>query len=189
MNPVTHALASWCLANVPELEPRDRMLVTASGLAPDIDGLGGVIDLLTSHSADPTSYFEDYHHVLHNLAACLVMTLVVVAFARRRAWVGGLFALGFHLHLLSDLVGSRGPDGYQWPIPYLLPFHPVELAWSGQWPLTSWQNTTVTVVLMALSFRLARDRGFSFLEMVSARADAVFVETLRRRFPPPGETP
>ena len=95
-----------------------------------------------------------------------------------------LVFLSFHLHLLCDIIGARGPDGDQWPIPYLEPFSSLpRLIWSGQWALNAWPNMLITAVLIALAVRWAWQRGYSPLEMVSARADAVFVETLRRRFP------
>ena len=43
-------------------------------------------------------------------------------FANRKLTTALLVFISFHLHLLADLVGARGPDGDQWPIPYLLPF-------------------------------------------------------------------
>ena len=93
--------------------------------------------------------------------------------------------VSFHLHLLCDLVGARGPDGTLWTIPYLWPF---TLAgtweWAGQWLLNSWQNLLLTAALLAATLFLAWKRGYSPLELVSAKADAIFVETLRRRFPP-----
>jgi inner membrane protein len=87
------------------------------------------------------------------------------------------------LHAFSGAPGARGPDGYQWPIPYLTPFSQVaQIAWSGQWALNAWPNFAITIGLLALAFYLAWRRGFSPLEMVSRRADQVFVETLRARF-------
>jgi hypothetical protein len=92
--------------------------------------------------------------------------------------------MSFHLHLMADLLGARGPDGDQWPIPYLLPFsNQWQLTWSGQWALNAWPNFAITGTLIAVTIWLARRRGFSPLELFSRRADAVFVSTLRRRFP------
>jgi inner membrane protein len=118
MNPLTHALLGWTLAQVVPLTRRDRALVTLAGVVPDIDGLGVVAELLT-----PLLWWSEYHHVLaHNLGGALVVTIAVICLAHRR-WVGAALACtSFHLHLLGDLVGGRGPDGYQWPIPYLAPF-------------------------------------------------------------------
>jgi hypothetical protein len=85
------------------------------------------------------------------------------------------------------LAGSRGPDGDQWPIPYLLPFsHRWEWTWGGQWELNAWPNFVVMGAALALTFYLAWRRGHSPLEMFSRSADKAFVEALRRRFPRPG---
>jgi hypothetical protein len=92
--------------------------------------------------------------------------------------------LSFHLHLLGDLVGARGPDGYQWPIPYLLPFSRAwEWTWEGQWALNAWPNFALTIALLLATFFLAWKRGFSPLEILSARTDQGFVRTLRARVP------
>jgi ABC-type cobalamin transport system permease subunit len=159
--------------------------VTLAGVAPDVDGLGVVIDL--GHMAmgtGPSYYFQDYHHLYHCLGGALLTTLIFVAFARRRLLTAALVLASFHLHLLCDLVGSRGPDGYQWPMGYLQPFSDaVQLSWSGQWELNSWQNAVVTVTLIAVMMTLARRRGYSCLELLSSRADQELVTALRRRFP------
>ncbi len=94
-----------------------------------------------------------------------------------------LACVSFHLHLLCDLVGARGPDGEQWPVPYLLPFSNTwQLTWSGQWALNAWPNFLFTASLIALALWLAVKRGFSPLEMLSSRADAAVVAALRGRF-------
>lgn len=185
MNPITHFLVGWCLANSAQIESRDRAWVTLAGVLPDLDGLGAVVDLASRGSSWETELYVDYHHVLgHGLVACLALT-ALAAWRTRRPWVSApLVALSFHLHLLGDLVGSRGPDGYQWPLPYLAPFDPsVQLTWSGQWGLASWQNTLVSLLLIALTLWLARRRGFSFLELLWPRGDRELVKALRRRFP------
>ena len=89
-----------------------------------------------------------------------------------------------HLHLLQDLLGSRGSGATDiWPIHYLEPLSKeLTFAWSGQWALASWQNTTITVVLMVYVLALAVRRGYSPVGLFSTRGDAAFVETLRRRW-------
>jgi hypothetical protein len=224
MNPITHFLAGWMVANAPGLERRERAVVAIAGVVADFDGLGVVADYLTRHSAHPTNWWGEYHHVLgHNItfgvavSACAWLTAAI----RKRDAVGqavepvlskskstvnskslpspsfrtvgrlsykwkvaALAFLSFHLHILGDLVGARGPEGEQWAIPYLNPFtDSVQLVWSGQWALNAWPNFAITFALLAAAFYLARVRGFSPLEIVSRRADAAFVEALRRRFP------
>jgi hypothetical protein len=91
--------------------------------------------------------------------------------------------LSFHLHLLGDLVGSKGPDGYQWPIPYLLPFSDAwQWIWAGQWQLNAWPNFVFTAMTVSLSFYLAWKHGVSPLEMISTKANDAVVDTLRIRF-------
>jgi inner membrane protein len=185
LNPVTHFLTGWVLANsAPSLNVKERALVTLAGVVPDIDGLGAIPDILTRNSAHPLDWFATYHHQLHNLTFGLVVAGASFAIAKRR-WTTALLALlSFHLHLFEDLIGARGPDGYQWPIPYLSPFsHAGQLTWSGQWALNAWPNFVITIFLLLVTLYLAWSTGHSPLEMASARADEAFIRTLRRRFP------
>ena len=190
MNPVTHFLVSWSIANGPELDKRDRAAVTLAGIAPDLDAFGIVPELLTRGTSHPLLWWSDYHHVFgHNLFFGLAIAAVCLAVAKRKLRTC-LLALGaFHVHLFCDIIGARGPDGCQWPIPYLYPVSRTpDLVWSGQWHLNSWPNFVITGVFLALMFYLAWKRGYSPLEMISARADKAFVETLRRRFPRSGNS-
>lgn len=187
MNPVTHLLVGWATANTARLERRDRALVTLAGVAPDLDGLGIIADFATAGSANPTGWWGSYHHVLgHNLGAVLLVTMLAFAASKRRAVTAFLVCVAFHLHLLGDIVGSRGPDAYQWPIPYLLPFsNSWQIVWSGQWTLNAWPNFALTAALLAVTLYLAWRRGYSPLELGSARADRAFVAALRGRFGAP----
>jgi inner membrane protein len=89
-------------------------------------------------------------------------------------------------YLLGDLVGARGPDGDQWPIPFLFPFfHQPRLTWSGQWALNAWPNVLITAGLIGVVAVLALKRGYSPLEMFSRKADGAFVAALHCRFSVP----
>ena len=143
MSPITHFFTGWAVANsVPSLTKRDRAIVTWASVAPDIDGLGIIAEKLTEKSRHPLYWWSDYHHTLgHNIGLALVVTILAAIFARQKFKVTLLAFFSFHLHLLADLVGARGPDGQQWPIPYLLPFsNKLQLTWSGQWALNAWPN-------------------------------------------------
>ena len=91
--------------------------------------------------------------------------------------------MSFHLHLLLDLLGSGGPDGSIWTIPYLEPFSSHAFSWRGQWPLGSWQNAVVTILLVFACWAVAVRRGRTIVEAFSPRADAAVVEVLKRRWP------
>ena len=186
MSPITHFFMGWAVANsAPSLGKRDRALVTWASVVPDLDGLGIIADRLTRNSSHPLNWWGDYHHTLgHNLGFVIVVVAIAAIFATQRVKTTLLVLLSFHLHLLADLIGARGPDGDQWPIPYLLPFSKqLQLTWSGQWALNGWPNFVITGVLIGMMFIFARQRGFSPLEMVSSKADAIFVRALRTRFP------
>jgi hypothetical protein len=188
MNPITHFLVSWGVANVKPLERRDRALVTIAGVLPDLDGFGIIPELLTRNTKYPLFWWTDYHHVLgHNLTLGVIVAIGSFAIAKKRWKTAFLTFLTFHLHLLGDIIGARGPDGYQWPIPYLYPFSETwQLMWEGQWELYAWPNFVITFIALGSMFYIAWKRGYSPLEMVSRSADRVFVQTLRNRFGEPG---
>ncbi len=179
MNPVTHLLLGWSVASPFNIGRRERAFVTIAGLVPDIDGAGIVLDYF--YSAQYPSIYEEYHHVLgHNIGFGLLLCLLSFALSRRRFLITLLVFFSFHIHLLGDLIGSRGPDGYQWPISYLLPFTDAwQLTWQGQWELNAWPNFLITFVAGFIMFSMAWKRGISPLEIVSEKANRAFVAVLR----------
>lgn len=225
MSPVTHFFAGWLLASVSPtgrpttLTRREKALVVAAAVAPDVDGLGIIPELLTRNTSHPLLWFSEYHHSLHTLAFALVCTAAAYIIAgpmasadrpfatfnpisyftfgqnirkpqpsaRRVSSHPGLTALlvfiSFHLHLLCDLIGARGPDGDQWPIPYLKPFsNAVQLTWHGQWALNAWQNFAITGFLLLATFWIAWKYGNSPVELVAERWNRRVILALRARF-------
>lgn len=185
MNPVTHFLLGWSAASADSsLSPRERAAVTLAGIVPDVDGFGIAAELLTRGSDHELLWWTRYHHTaLHNLTFALIVTAAGFAVTGRRWRTALLVFLSFHVHLLGDFLGARGPENDHWPIPYLMPFsESPQFIWEGQWELNAWPNFVVTGAALALMFYLAVKRGYSPLEMVSTRADRAFVRTLRSRF-------
>jgi inner membrane protein len=186
MNVIEHFFIGWCIANTSR-DPgrRERVLITAAAVIPDVDGLGMLVEIPTRNTSHPLLWWTEYHHILaHNIGAAIIVTAAAYFIARQQRWLTALLAfIAFHSHIVGDIIGARGPDGYQWPIPYFLPFarYP-ELSWKGQWALNAWPNFVITAIALAITFRLAWSRGHSPLEMFSARADEIFVSTLRARF-------
>lgn len=180
MSPITHFLTGWIIANLPpESTPRDRCLISLSAVISDVDGLGIVIDFFTKR----TTFYQDFHHTLgHNLFFGIIATILFSWLANRKFLTGILVFICFHLHLFEDLIGSRSPDGYQWPIPYFWPLtNQWQWTWAGQWELNAWPNFLITGILLLVLFWLAIRRGFSPLEIISSKADRAFVHALRQR--------
>ncbi len=200
MSPVTHLLASWLVASATPLSRREKAAVVCAGLAPDLDGLGIIPELLTRNSSHPLLWFSQYHHTLHTLAFALVIAIAAWLCSSLagftfgpsiqkptppiKPWTTALLAfLSFHLHLFCDLIGSRGPDGYQWPIPYLSPFSArLQLTWHGQWPLNGWENLLITCFFLMCTLWIAIQIGQSPLELLSTGSNDAVVRTLRHRF-------
>ena len=184
MNPVTHLFIGWLVANTAPLGRKDRAIVTLASVIPDVDGLGIIADVITRSASEPLHWWSRFHHTLgHNLAFGLVVMGAAWCLASRRYVIAGLAFASFHLHLLGDLLGSRGPGSHQWTIPYLVPFSDTpQIVWQGQWALNAWPNIAITLVLLALTFYLAWRRGCSPVGLASPRADRAVVATLRARF-------
>ena len=171
MTPGQHFIISWVVANGKDLDRRSRVLITLSGLLPDLDGVGYLVDKLGIVAGYSTNLFEEYHHVFgHNLMAGILLSLWFACCCKQRIVVFWLCLLAFHLHLVCDLAGSMGPDGYQWPIYYLYPFLPnYEVTWSGQWELSSWRNSAIGILFFIVAIFLARHRGLTFFDFFSRR--------------------
>ena len=183
MNPVTHFFAGWAVGLPAELGRGDRTLVVAASLSPDIDGLPVLLDLARRHSPESMEYWSSFHHSFHNILFAAVVSLVCLALAKRRYVTAGLAFLAVNLHYLCDIAGSRGPDGYHWPIPYLMPFSDKwQLSVPWQWELNAWPNVLITAGLMALAIYYAWRRGYSPVGLFSQRANKAFIAMLRARF-------
>ena len=186
MSPITHFIGSWLVASTVTDNPRDRKLVTLAGVLPDADGLGIVADTvgsMISGKENTFQYYHQYHHLLlHGWPAAFTISLSLMCFAQKKPQVLLWCLVTFHLHLLCDLVGSRGPDvGDLWPICYSEPLfrHPIWF-WKHQWKLDGWQNQMIFVVLLITSFWVAIKKGFSFVEVISRRLDLIFVTVLQK---------
>jgi inner membrane protein len=188
VSPITHLVASWLVATVAVDNRRDRVLVTLAGVAPDLDGLGAVVDVVgsaISGKPDTFYYYQQYHHVLlHGWPGAVVTSLLLLIFARKKLPVFFWCLATYHLHLLCDLIGSRGPDpGDLWPICYSEPLfrHPIWF-FKGQWRLDGWQNMLFSAGMLVISGWVAAKRGFSFLEIFSDKMDRAVVPVLRKWF-------
>lgn len=178
MNIITHALAGWCVGRQVSAKPADAAILFTASVLPDIDAIGALTDLYQGGEA---IWFSALHHKFgHNIFLCLILMAVVMGFRRDTGlmlWSG----LIFHFHLLCDVIGAKGPDGYQWPIYYFYPVSDYEVVWSGQWQINAWPNLVFTVVLLAWFLWQSAKTRFSPLGFFSARFDQAFVDTLRRR--------
>jgi hypothetical protein len=167
--PRTHGLIGWLIAQ-PLPERRDRVLVTAAAVLPDLDGL----PILWGLGA-----YDRFHHTFgHNLFAGLAVTLACFLLGRSRRRAAALAAASYHSHIVGDLLGS----GAGWPIPYFWPLSDAVYAFAPpfQWELASWQNAAVTVACLAATALIGIRRGRTVVEVASVRTDAEVVAVLRR---------
>lgn len=186
MSPITHLLLSWTLAERSSLGDRDKKLVSWAGVLPDIDGVGLVVDISSAAIGwTPTTLYQDYHHVvLHGLPGAILIAGVVGMPAKAKGKVIWLACLLVHVHLMCDLIGSRGPAPEDvWPLSYLGPISSrLTFAWDGQWALNAWPNLVITISLLVGVFVSAAHRGRSPVSLFSEQADRVFVRAIRSRW-------
>lgn len=168
MAPGAHLLFSWLVGVNLFNARRERALVAIAGVAPDLDGLGLIVDKVSG----TTNYFFQYHHYLgHSVFSAIIIASIAAAFAKVQkltVWFAAFFVV--HLHLLCDIAGSKGPDGNQWPIHYLYPLNPYySISWAHQWELNAWQNILTMVLLLFVSCYYAATKRITFLEVFSYR--------------------
>jgi hypothetical protein len=121
VSPIAHFIGSWLVAAATTNNVRDRRLITLAGVLPDLDGLGLLADVASAAVAGKETNFEYYHKfhhlLLHGWPGALLIAGALMLFAKQRWRVAGLSLVTFHLHLLCDLLGSRGPSVADlWPI-------------------------------------------------------------------------
>ena len=125
---------------------------------------------------------DSHHYLLHGALGGILIAALMACFARHRWRVALLALLVFHLHLLCDFVGSRGPAPEDlWPIFYLGPFDKDPMwVWKGQWRLDGWFNRWLSVALFVWGLWLPLRLGYSVVGVFNRRADQVFVGVLRK---------
>jgi hypothetical protein len=185
MSPITHFLAGWAIAEGCVEDRRARLWICLAGVVPDLDGLGIAVDITNGFLGRETHYFFAYHHfLLHGLLGALL----IVAIARLAGVVRSkaLFVvfLAFHLHLLCDFVGARGPTRDDlWIIHYFGPItYKGSFWWAHQWPLNGWQNMLITVALIAWIIGRAVRNGVSPVSLFNERLERLVIATLRQRW-------
>lgn len=168
MSPIIHAQLGWLCGSRLERK-RDRVLVTACAVVPDLDGLG----LLVSEDL-----YIAWHHRLAHGALWLLFTALLGFAISRRAEVAAWCVAAFGTHVLADLAGS-GPG---WPVMFWWPFSDVEWLPSWQWDLASWPNAVIGLAVTFTSLGCALWLGRTPAELLGQRADRAVVSTLRARF-------
>lgn len=186
MSPVTHFFVSWAFAEAAGKNIRDRRWIVFGGVAPDIDGLGALVDSISPLIGGPhTTWYTDYHHLLlHGLPGAILLAVIAALSGKERLRCAIAVFGVIHLHLLCDILGSRGPMPDDiWKIHYLAPISmKMTMAWSGQWRLDSWQNFLITLIFLSFAFVSAVRFGQSPVMIFSERADRAVTDALKNRW-------
>lgn len=162
---------------------RNRITTSLAGISPDVDGVGLLIDIGLMLSHIQTNFWGEWHHKLHSLPFGILVSIAAALVVKtKRVLTFVISFLLFNLHIFCDVIGSRGPNGYQWPIPYLFPFDKeLRLSWSGQWELNAWPNMLITFVALLCACVLIRYKKSSPFEVFSKKMDTVLTNMLVSR--------
>lgn len=170
MLPTTHAIISWSISQ-PLQNRKDRIIITATSIIPDLDGLGVLFSI---------DFYSKYHHTIgHNLLFITLTSLVLSLFSKERKRVFLLSLISLHAHLLGDLLGS----GTGWGIKYFLPFNEyyLEFAPPFHWELDRWQNLVITALLIIYVLRQGVKKERTIMEIFSLRLDQKIVQAIKKR--------
>lgn len=150
-------------------------MVAVAGVVPDLDGAGIIWDMLSPSS---NLYFYYHHTWSHSFLMAASAACAALVFGGGQRWRLGFWVfLVMHLHFICDLVGSRGGDGYQWPIFYAFPFRDIGVwQWVNQWELNAWPNVIFLCLLLSISVWVARAKKMTFMEVFSVRLNKAAVE-------------
>jgi len=173
MHVPTHILSGWCLGNLIDLTPAQRVCCMVATTAADLDGLGIVV----SQEA-----YWNYHHKLgHNLPFAVVLSAALaLATARRTRPLLKTFGVYFflaHVHLVLDYFGS-GPG---WPIHYLWPLSTLQIKNPNAWEFNAWQNKLAALAFLLWTIWIAVRQGRTPLERVMPSLDHQLVAWLQSR--------
>jgi inner membrane protein len=97
----------------------------------------------------------------HTIGFAILISVVAGIFARQKLKTRALACLSFHLHLLGDLIGARSRICCHFRVTWRC------LAW----PMGA--QCIITGALLGFTLIMARQQGFSPLEMLSSKADSV----------------
>jgi membrane-bound metal-dependent hydrolase YbcI (DUF457 family) len=171
MTPITHGLIGWITAT-PLSERKDRYLVTLAGIAPDIDGIGALIDI---------EYYSRYHHIIaHNLIFGIILALFSMLISANKKLTSLLVFVSFNLHILGDLLGS----GAGWGVSYLWPLNnqSFEFIPPYQWELDSWQNFIATALCIIIIITISLKKKITIVELFNKKVDQKIVTVFNQWF-------
>ncbi len=173
----THILSGWCIGNCFPLNKQQRLFCMIAAAIPDVDGIGFVFG---------EDWYWKFHHILgHNVFFGLLTAGALAAIGGRKRLTFPVYLALFHLHLVMDYFGS-GPG---WKIHYFWPVSQVGYKTDWVWNLTSWQNMSAAVVLLAWTAVIVYLLRRTPLELISPRLDRVGVDAIARRRQPTSVEP
>lgn len=165
----SHILSGWCIGNLFNLTPRERLFCMFAASLQDLDGLGIIVS---------EELYWDLHHKLgHCLLAGMVLSIAFAMFSTHRWKVLPVYLGLFHLHLVMDYFGS-GPG---WGLYYLWPFSDWEWINRNAWPFFSWQNLSAAAGFLIWAILIAVYQHRTPLELLMPSLDRRFVALVGRK--------
>jgi hypothetical protein len=166
----THIMSGWCLGNVPEFTPRERLFCMLAASLPDLDGL-------TMFASDQ-AYWDYHHKIAHNFLAGALLIGVLTWFSTHWWKAGLMYVALFHLHLVMDYFGS-GPG---WGLYYFWPFSSRPIENPHAWEFVSWQNISAAAAGVVWMLMIAVRQRRTPVGALSPKVDAYVVTLFRKVF-------
>jgi inner membrane protein len=167
----THIMSGWCVGNLFNLTPRERLMCMAAASLEDLDGFGAVL------GTNSDVYQRFHHNLCHNLTFVTLVAIVFAIVSRHRIKALLIYFFLGHLHLLMDYFGS-GPG---WGIRYFWPFDRYAYVNPHAWEFFSWQNITTTGVFLIWTIVIAARKGRTPLELITPDLDRRLVSWVREK--------
>lgn len=139
----THILSGWCVANILEVTPGQRLRCMIAASIADFDGLGMLFG---------REYYLRYHHVVgHGFFVGGLIAIALERTDRAGLKVGATYFLLFCLHLLLDSFGS----GIGWGQALFWPLSEVHFKNPYAWEFQGWQNMAALFVVAMGTWMIA----------------------------------
>ncbi len=152
-----HGQLGWHLAELAQLEKKDRILCTIAGIVPDLDGLTILLG--------PSSYWGLHHTFGHSLFSLPVIAVGIGIFGQNKLLTMLFCFLAAFAHVVIDIFGSK-------PVHVLWPIYPDWAPIDSANPFVIFPVEFITpFVMIAWSIAVYKRRGISILEIFGSQIE------------------
>lgn len=178
MGPGSHLQIGYLIANAASLNTRDRRLVMLAGVAPDVDGVVGIFDIVREGRLLDCSYstFHALHHTFgHNVFFGVFGALLLgAAAAGAKGRVFWLCLAAMASHYAADAVAADYPLNLLWPLGGDMEPIPILLG-ASPWVVKYVIQFSLMIVILALCAWMVARTHRTPVEVLSPQLDRFLV--------------